>query len=363
MKKQIVLVLVILLGLISCKEKQEIQPQRKDIIDAVFASGKIVANKEYQVTAINEGYLDHLWAQEGDTITIGQPLFQLVNDIQQIQLQNAALNYQYAKENQALESPQMIQAQEKIKQAEQKLRTDSINVARYQKLLPSNAVARVDYDKVLLEYQNDQSALTILKNDWLQWKRNLLLNTENAKSQFELQNQNNRLYTLHSETNGQLLNVFKKKGDLVKKGETIGKIGSGLLVAKLYVAEDDIQRIQMDQPILITLNTDKDSVYSAKVSKLYPSFDEISQSFIVEATFTTNPKLLKIGTQLQANFIISEKKNALVVPTNYLIGGDSVQLVGDRPKVKVKIGIKTVEWTEILSGITEVDVIENPIQL
>lgn len=363
MKKQIVQILVILLWLVSCKENQEIQPQRKDIIDAVFASGKVVANKEYQVTAITEGYLNHLWVQEGDTVKNGQPLFQLVNDIQQIQLNNAAYNYQYAKENQGAESPQMIQAQEKIKQAEQKLLTDSINVARYQKLLLTNAVARVDYDKLLLEYHNDQSALTILKNDWLQWKRNLGLNTENAKAQYQLQSQNNLLYTLNSETNGQLLNVFKKKGDLVKKGETIGKIGSGLLVAKLYVAEDDIQRIQMDQTLLITLNTDKDSIYSAKVSKLYPSFDEISQSFIVEATFINNPKMLKVGTQLQANFIISEKKNALVVPTSCLLGGDSLQLLGDRPKVKVKTGIKTVEWTEILSGITEFDVIENPFQL
>jgi multidrug efflux pump subunit AcrA (membrane-fusion protein) len=245
-------------------------------------------------------------------------------------------------------------------QAKQKMSIDSLNVMRYQKLLPTQAVAQIDYDRLLLEYQNDQSNLMILKNEWLQLKRNLVLNAMNAKAQLQIQNKGNQFYTLNSETEGLVLNVFKKNGDLVKKGETIGKIGSGQLLAKLYVAEDDIKNIQMGQLTLITLNTEKDTIYPASVSKIYPAFDESSQSFIVEAVFTSNIQTLKIGTQLQANFIISEKKNALVIPSNCLFGGDSVHLKDKETKIKVKTGIKTLEWTEILGGIVESDVLVTP---
>ena len=354
---QIIFISVVL---ISCNEKPEIKPQRKDIIDAVFASGKIVSDNEYQVTAIAEGYLSSILVAEGDTVKKGQPLFKLLNDIQQTQLNNADYNYQFAKESQNSLSPEFQQIEGKISQAIQKLQSDSINLMRYQKLLPTHAVAQIDYDKLKLEYQNDQSNVSILQNELIQLKRNLALKTINAEAQLQIQNKGNQYYALNSENEGLVLNIFKKNGDLVKKGETIGKIGSGQLLAKLYVAEDDIKKITIGQLTLITLNTEKDTVYSAIVTKIYPSFDENSQSFIVEAAFTTKLPTLKIGTQLQANFIINEKKNALVIPSNCLFGGDSVQLSANKAKVKVKIGIKTLEWTEILGGIVESDLLVTP---
>ena len=73
----------------------------------------------------------------------------------------------------------------------------------------------------------------------------------------------------------------------------------------------------------------------------------------------TFPKL-KDGTQLQANFIIGEKKNVWVIPTIYLTEGDSVLLTNSHKKVGVKTGIKTLEWVEILSGITGEDVLDLP---
>ena len=350
-------ILIFSFVVISCNQKPIITPQRKDIVNAVFASGKIVSNKEYLVTAITEGYLSSILVAEGDVVKKGQPLFKLLNDIQQAQLNNANYNYQFAKASQNNLSPELQQIEGKISQAKQKLQNDSINVFRYQKLLTSHAVAQIDYDKLKLEYQNDQITLSIFQNELIQLKRNLALNAMNAKSQLQIQDKGNQYYTLNSETEGLVLNVFKKNGDLVKKGETIGKIGSGKMLAKLYVAENDINSITIGQSTLITLNTEKDTVYTAKVVKIYPSFDEGSQSFIVEAGFTSEIPTLKIGTQLQANFIINEKKNALVIPSNCLFGGDSVQLKENMAKVKVKIGIRTLEWTEILEGIVESDVL------
>jgi multidrug efflux pump subunit AcrA (membrane-fusion protein) len=126
----------------------------------------------------------------------------------------------------------------------------------------------------------------------------------------------------------------------------------------LYVAEDDIERIQLGQQTLITLNTNKDKVHNAKVTKIYPSFDEASQSFFVEASFDELPTQVKNGTQLQANFIISQKKNALVIPAIYLLEGDSIITKTNHHKIAIKTGIKTLEWVEVLNGLNDNEKLE-----
>jgi multidrug efflux pump subunit AcrA (membrane-fusion protein) len=68
---------------------------------------------------------------------------------------------------------------------------------------------------------------------------------------------------------------------------------------------------------------------------------------------------LKSGTQLQANIKINDKKNALVIPTEFLLPGDFI-LSKNKQKFKVSIGIRTSEWVEILSGIDEATTILFP---
>jgi len=360
MKKYILSIAIILLVGTSCNKKQGIQPQHKDLVDAVFASGKTITINEYKITAYSEGYLTASLVSEGDSVKTGQPLFQIDNEVQQTQVSNALDNLKYAETKNAANAPQIQSLVEQINQAEIKKQTDSINLNRYQNLIKTNAVSKADFDNVTLIYKNDQSNSKVLEKSLADLKQTLALNATNAKSQYLIQQKNNGFYTLTSAANGLILNIYKKKGDLVKKGETIADMGNGKLIARLQVAEDDINKIQLNQLVLLSLNTDKDHVYKAAVSKIYPSFDAASQSFIVEATFTEYPKVLKDGTQLQANFIISEKKNVLVIPASYLSDGDSITLLEGDKKRAIKTGIKTLDWVEVTEGLVGNETIELP---
>ncbi len=360
MKHTLFLIVLLSLAIASCNKKQGIQPQHKDLIDAVFASGKAVTVNQYKVTAFSEGYLTASLVAEGDSVKIGQRLFTIQNDVQQMQVINAFDNLKYAQNKQSDNAPQIQQLEEQIKQAEIKKQTDSINLNRYKNLIATNAVSKVDYDNVTLVFKNDISNCKVLQKQLADVKQTLAINATNAKAQYEIQQQNNGFYTVISAANGLILNIYKKNGDYVKKGETIADMGNGKVIAKLQVAEDDINRIQQNQLVLISLNTDKDHVYKAAVSKIYPSFDAVSQSFIVEATFTEHPKVLKDGTQLQANFIITEKKNVLVIPANYLSDGDSITLLEGDKKRAIKTGIKTLDWVEVTDGMVGNETIELP---
>lgn len=355
-------VLAITTFTVGCKKAQETQPQRKDLIDAVFASGSIITNNQYAVTAQAEGYLSSSFVSEGDTVQNGQLLFKLVNDAQQIQVSNAYDNYDYAKANLNNNAPQIAKLEEQINQAITTKEIDADNLKRYENLIKTNAVAHVDYDKVKLTYQNDITNLAVLEKSLADLKQSLSLNEKNTKAQYQLQQNSNKYYTLSSAYAGIVLSISKKNGDLVKKGESIAIVGSGKTIAKLFVAEDDIQKIQLGQQTLITLNTNKDKVYAAKVTKIYPSFDVASQSFIVEASFDELPVQLKNATQLQANFILSQKKNVLVIPSVYLLNGDSVITKLNHQKIAIKTGIKTLEWVEVENGLNDNEKLELPKQ-
>ncbi len=178
-------------------------------------------------------------------------------------------------------------------------------------------------------------------------RTNLSLNTENTKAQYRIQQQTSDYYQLQSEANGRILNVYKKNGDLIRKGDLVADLGTGLLIAKLFIAEEDIRRVALGQTVLISLNTEKEHVHHATITKIYPSFDTSQQAFIAEATFDSLPAGLKNATQLQANIIIAEKQHVLVVPSACLLPGDSVVLAKDRTHKAVTTGIKTLEWVEI----------------
>jgi multidrug efflux pump subunit AcrA (membrane-fusion protein) len=343
--------LAILLALTGCHPTPSTTPQYRDIVDAVFASGSTQAKDQYKITAYADGYLQQSLVAEDDSIHKGQLLFRIANDIQLTQIQNAATNYNYALNNASDKAPQIQQLESQIAQAQTKKTTDSLNYQRYLRLLPSHAVAQVDYDNARLTYEASSTNLTVLQKNLEDLRTTLSLNIENTHSQYRIQQQNNDYYQLRGETNGRIQNVYKKNGDLIRKGDVIADLGAGLQIARLLIADEDIQRIQLGQRVLVSLNTDKTHVFNATITKIYPSFNTNDQAFIAEATFDPLPPNLRNGTQLQANILLGEKKHARVIPTSFLLPGDSVILAADQSHIAVRTGIHTLEWVEILDGL------------
>ena len=340
-------------SLASCHHTPSFTPEYRDIVDAVFASGSTQAKDQYRITAYADGYLQQSLVTEDDSVHKGQILFRIANDIQRTQIHNAATNYDYALRNAAGNAPQIQQLESQIAQAQRKASTDSLNFQRYQRLLPSHAVAQVDYDNARLTAEASTAALTQLQKNLEDLRTSLSLNVENTRSQYRIQQQNNDYYELTGQSNGRIENVYKKNGDLIRKGDVIADLGAGLQIARLLIAEEDIDRIRLGQQALISLNTNKNHVFNATITKIYPSFNTNDQAFIAEATFDSLPSTLRNGTQLQANILLSEKKHTLVVPSSYILPGDSVILASDHSHIPVKAGIRTLEWVEILGGLRD----------
>ncbi len=361
-QKYLFQLLMLSAGLVSgCSGGDQTSPQRKNIADAVFASGNIVMDGQYYVTSINEGYLVKSIVKEGDTVSIGEPLFYIQDETPQAQLKETEVAYRHALENISPVSPVLQKLEQQKNQQKNQLETDSVNFIRFKNLIASNAVSRADLDKARLSFENSKAALLAQENTIEDMKKNLQTDLANAKANLVAQQNNSSYYTLTSKVDsGIVLQTMKEDGELVKKGETVAEIGAGVYLAKLEIAEEDIGLVKIGQPVYIELNTDKKKSYLAYISRIYPQFDNEKQSFIAEARFSEKVPALKPGAQLQADIVVQKKQHALVIPSSYLLPNDYILIKGKTGKVKVETGISTSEWTEILQGVKENDVLMMP---
>ncbi len=362
MKNSILTFVIGCIFLGSCNDVQTTTPVKSDLVDAVFASGYVILASEYQVTANTEGYLVKRFVEEGVTVTSRQPLFQLSNEVQEAQLTNAQDNYEDAVRKLEVEAPQQRQLVLQIEQAHAQLKLDETNLARYQKLLESNAVSQVEYDNAEMQVENARRNVVLQEEALQDHLNSLKLNVSNAQSQLTIQQENNADYFLSSRMDGQVLKIIKKQGELVKRGEVVALIGGGEKRARLYVSEEDINLIEVGQEVAFGLNTEKGKVLNGTVEKIYPSFDDVEQSFIVEASINANGENIYHNTQLQANIIVGEVQNALVIPAQYLLAGDSVLVKGGQVR-PIHAGLRNEDWVEVVEGLDTEDVIVNPASL
>lgn len=352
-KDKLIVGLILLFALVGCKEQTSITPIRKDIIDVVFASGNIETEGQYYVTAQSEGYLVKSFVKEGDTVKKGEFLFQIDDETQKAQLESSIATFNYATNSKNPNSEIFKQLNAQKIQTKNKLVKDSLDFKRYESLIKTKAISLVDFERAKLNFENSKQTLISLENEIKDLKNNLNLEYLKAKSNLVAQQNITLFYKPISLVDGIVLQILKENGELVRRGETIAKIGSGKFIAKLFISEDDINLIKIGQEVYFELNTEKRKSYKGKITKVLPQFDSKEQSFLVEAEFTDATHLLKSGTQLQANIIVGKKENALVIPSAYIINDNFVFEKGNDEKKRIKIGIKTPDWTEVLDGIYE----------
>lgn len=345
--------------LASCAQQDTTLPVRKNIEEAVFASGHVEQVNNYTVSAKVEGILLAFPIKEGDSVTKNDVIAIIENDVQNNQLQDAVVVYQDAVSKASPSSPQLQSIQTQIDQAKQQLAFDKENYLRYKGLWEKKSVSQLDYEKAELQYKASLNNLRALEKNYQDVQNSLELSVQRSQVQVNTQASLLKDYKLTSGESGKVIHVFKKQGELVRRGEPLANIGSGDYRIKLFVAEDDITKVSIGQSVAVHINTYPDQAFSAKITKVYPGFDQAEQSYVVEAQFDRLPEKMFAGTQLQANIETGRRKDVLVIPREYLSKGTYVLLQNGEEK-QIETGSKNSAWVEVVSGLTEQDVIKKP---
>lgn len=345
---------IALLFIIACKEKQEkIKPVIKPITESIYASGIVVSKNQYQAFATVSGIVDDIYVSEGGSVSKGSPILFISSKTQQLNKENARLTAEYAdsKSNQG----KLNEAKQLVELSKNKMKNDSTLFERQKKLWSQNIGTKVELEQRELSYQNSKTNFISASEKYDELKRQLDLNANQSKNNLSILSSIENEYTLKSMIQGRVYSLNVTKGEIVTPQKPLAVIGDkNHFIIEMQVDEYDIIKIKNGLTVIIALNSHKDKVFDALVTKINPLMNPQSKTFLVEAEFIKQPEIIFPNITLEANILIQTKENALLIPREYLLN-DSIVTTADGEQVIVKTGLKDYRMVEILSGISATD--------
>ncbi len=318
--------------------------------ESVYSSVTVQPDSLYLAYAAVGGILDKNLLEEGDLVEKGQPILQIINTTPKLNTENAKLALQLAKENYEGSAAVLSGIQDEIRAVQLALKSDSINYFRQKNLWKQQIGSKIDYDNRKLAYELSQNKLLLLQNKYKRTKNELETQVKQAQNNLRTSQVATKDFTVTSKINGRVYALFKNPGEIVTTLEPLASVGSkDIFVVEMLVDEVDIVRIKKGQKALIVLDAYNTTVFETTISKIYPSKDERSQTFKVEAVFDVPPRILYPGLAGEGNIIIAQKDSVLTIPKEYLIDGNKVRT--ENGEVPVTIGLQSLDKVEILSGL------------
>lgn len=346
--------------LIGCtaEEDENIYPQRAKITESVYASGRIKAVDQYQSYTSATGPIQAIFVEEGDTVSVGQPLLAVFSEREKLSRENAEIASAYA-DLQANQS-RLRDLELSINFARSKMLNDSSLYAKQQNLWAQNIGSEIELEQKELAYENSKTTSETALLKYQDLKKEIEFNEKSAQKNLAISRVLESEYVLKSKIDGRVYAILKEKGEMVTPQTPLAVLGSAdEFLLELIVDEYDISKVKVGQTLVVTMDSFKGETFEAVITKVFPLMDAATKSFTLEAKFTKEPDPLYPNLSLEANIILSQKENTLIIPRTFLID-DRYVLNSDGDSLAVEPGIKNYESAEILSGISETTELKKP---
>lgn len=343
----------------SCSEKiPTTSPTESAITESIYASGTIKSENQYSVFSKVNGIVEQVYVKAGDYVIKGSPILSIYNEAQRLTNENAKLNAEYYNFNSNVK--QLNELKNQIEIAKLKAQNDSAQFERQKKLRASNTGTDVEYEASQLKFQASEANYQTAITNYEEFKRKLDFNSSQAQRNVEISGLAAKDYTVYSEIEGIVYTINKEKGEMINIQSELAVIGDPkLFILEMQVDERDILKINLDQRVVITMESYGDQTFEAKITKIYPFMDTKSKTFKLEATFIKPPGTLYPNMNFEANIVVNEKSKTLLIPRKCLIDdGFVIRENGDT--IPVVTGLKNYQQVEILSGLTITDKIRLP---
>ena len=318
--------------------------KRGTAISAVYGTVRIEPAFIVHVRAQNSGFIQ--LAEEfsagrgaiGKAVSKGQLLASIADETTGRQLKQARTDLQAAIERAKLPLP----SEEPLKVAEDNLR-------RIEQVVASGNVPAVEYEKAKSETNRLRGAL---ENERIERDRNLHALEESMKK-LEAQMKNSEI---RAPMDGLLSGLSTIDGELVAEGNQLFTVSSRKTYVRGEVNEEDVGEVKPEMKAKVRLYAYRTQTFTARVSSIQPAADPETQRYTVILEMEKPPDNLMAGMTGEMNIISGTHENALLAPTRALIV-DQVWIVkaGTVRKRTVKPGYRTLDFTEILGGLSQGD--------
>ncbi|MEQ9166295.1 MAG: efflux RND transporter periplasmic adaptor subunit [Fulvivirga sp.] len=353
-------VLIIILALYGCGQKEDTtKPQIQPITESVYASVNIEPDQLYEAHSVVSGIISEVYIKEGDQVNENQAIAQISNTSSKLNADNARLALKLAKDNLSGSGSVLKTLKDRIQTAQITHRQDSTDYKRQKRLWDQNIGTALQYEQRKLAYEVSKQTLQSLYKEYERTETELKAMVNQAENNYENALHGKNDFTITSRMEGSVYSVYKEPGELISPQEPLATIGkSDAFIIKMQVDEVDIIKVKTGQKVILKLDAFEGQTFEASVTRILPQKNTRTQTFMIEADFVSPPNNLYSGLSGEANIVVSQKSNALVIPRRFLQEGNLVKT--DNGQISVEVGVMSMEYAEITSGIDSTTVIYLP---
>lgn len=280
-------------------------PLRGPAVQAVYATGTVEPVVMLPLGPRSTGQLVALLADEGDDVAAGQVLARLEDENLQKSLEEAT-------------------ARADLASKEYERRTD---------LFKRGVVSKTNVDQALAERDSSRAAVERIhaELDYLK---------------------------LISPEAGKIIRRDGEIGEIIPAGQPVFWLSccAGLRI-ETEVDEEDIALVSPGQKVIISADAFPGELFNGQVDSITPKGDPVSRSYRVRIGLEPETKLM-IGMTAEANIIIREEKDALLVPASAVAEGKVMTIRdGKATPVDIETGARGPDVVEVRKGLDENDLV------
>lgn len=318
--------------------------QRGTAISAIYGTVRIEPTLVLPVRAQNSGFIqlaETLSAGRGAigrNVEKGELLATIADEATAVQLKQARADLQAAQQRAELPLP-----------SAEALKTAQDNLSRLEKLTGLANVPAVEFEKAKSEVNRLKA---LVETERIERDRNLA-SLDEAEKKLEAQMKNSEI---RSPMDGLLTNIKTIDGELVAERAELFTVSSRKNYVRGEVDEEDVGEVKLGMEAIVQVYAFRTRTFRAKVAAIQPAADIETQRYTIVLDLENPPENLMAGMTGEMNIITGTHDNALLMPTRALLIDQA--LIVKRGIVQsrtVKIGYRTLDFTEVLDGLSEGD--------
>jgi multidrug efflux pump subunit AcrA (membrane-fusion protein) len=337
------------------------------VVQAFYATGTLLPDREYPVRANVEGTLVEVLVDKGSQVQKGQKLARVY--VEEYMLKRTQAEAELELKQQLADpqtSPALLEFDAKIRVAQKQMDTAQREYNRLSQLRTSGGRTLTELEAAEESAKTAMNTIDALKSAKAAKLLEMQRDVKTAKAALDIAEWNIDQQTITSPVDGVVLDWPTSTGTRVRVNDTIMTVADiryDQLVMRTNVDEEDKTRVHLDQIVHITLYSYPGRVFEGRVKKIYPKADPARRTFEVDVRILEADLDFSAGMTGELAFVVDRKDNALVVPTQAVQAGDVwILRDGKLAKAEVELGLRSIQRTEVLSGLQAGDqVVVSPI--
>lgn len=256
---------------------------------------------------------------------------------------------------------------QKIREAEARFRLADIHLKREKALILEDYTTRDAVDRAQSEWDAAQAVLRRLRQEWETQRAVAAAKLQEAEARLK-QDEIRLSYTrIYAPINGIVTEVSGQQGETIVTGlqtaNLVVVMDPSMLEMQIYVDETDIGQVRVGQTVEYSVDTYPDRVFSGSIADIYPQpviRENIVYYLAIVKIAPQDAASLRPEMTTYCRIVLTEKAEVVSLPNSavkFEAGKQMVYVVPEKgkppQKVPVTVGIRGENRTEILSGVSE----------